>query len=233
MPLGGPVEKGSIDRRCPVRKNPASPGCPLASSPRPTRAATVLVVAGLGVAACGGLCGLFALGGFLAVGTKEERPPAAEEWEAMVRAGDLLALVGETADPAREVASRAQHFDGSVEINWTYEDGDRPLYVQGSINLEGSTGDASMVYQGARIGASIGGAGEMDFVDRSDLFRWGDASEFQLLQTPDGTPIGNQFLARKGKHVYWVIYSGVYTEEADVAADLLLPRLEAMERLRR
>lgn len=191
----------------------------------------LLLVTGLGLAACAGFCGLLGLGGFMGVAAREERPPDPEDRVAMLSAADVLALVGETADPALETATRETRWDGSVELSWSYTDHARPFFLQGSINLENDSTDATLVYQGARIGVSIGGGGDLVLDPVPGGVGWGDVAELHVLRAADGTPVGNQFVGRKGSRVYWVLWSGAWTDDPALLAEMLVPRLEAMERL--
>ena len=61
---------------------------------------------------------------------------------------------------------------------------------------------------------------EIEVVERNDLFEWGDRSRFTILKT-DGQPFGNVFITRKGKHVFYVLISGVYFDDRESISDLL------------
>jgi hypothetical protein len=67
-------------------------------------------------------------------------------------------------------------------------------------------------------------------VERNDLFKWGDASKFCLLESK-GMPVGVVFSARKETRVFLITISGVYFDDSAEIEELLGERLRALARL--
>jgi hypothetical protein len=65
-------------------------------------------------------------------------------------------------------------------------------------------------------------------VERNDLFRWGDRSRFGIVKS-DGLPRGNLFVARKDRFVFHLVVVGVYFEDSEAFADLVMPALLHIE----
>ena len=83
---------------------------------------------------------------------------------------------------------------------------------------------------GFSFGLGFSGEPGVKRVPRNDLFRWGDKSEFSLLEA-DGLSFGNLFVGRKGKRVYMITVSGVYFDESKEIREFLGEKLRALERL--
>ena len=67
-------------------------------------------------------------------------------------------------------------------------------------------------------------------MERNDLFQWGDASKFCLLEA-EGAPVGVVFSARKETRVFLITISGIYFDDSAEIEKLLGERLSALDRL--
>ncbi len=118
---------------------------------------------------------------------------------------------------------------GSRELEYEYEDpGDGGIYLLSSVTRERTTKEARETYTAMQLtmGVMLGMAGEgVTREERNDLFKWGDDSKHYLL-TADGTAVGNFFITRKGKHVYFLSLGGVAFDDPETLSELLTPRLE-------
>ena len=59
--------------------------------------------------------------------------------------------------------------------------------------------------------------------------KWGDQSECLLLYS-EGEPVGNFFIARKGKHIVTFLMTGIYFDDAESFRDLMMPVLDRIDR---
>lgn len=120
-------------------------------------------------------------------------------------------------------------FLGSKELEYEYEDpGELGIYLLSSLTMERTPKEARETFTGMHLsmGLMLGIANEgLEREERNDLFRWGDASKHYLLLS-EGTPVGNFFLARKGRHIYFLSLGGVAFEDPEALRALLEPRLE-------
>lgn len=136
-----------------------------------------------------------------------------------------------------ETITKLRYLDGSFELDYEYdvpEDPDAP-YLNCTVYREMTVQDARGSYTGLLAGSSFTvnmfAERDVEFVERNDLLSWGDTSYFSVLQC-DGQPVGNFFVARRGRLVFYLIVSGVYFDDPDNVRGLLagvLDRLETYE----
>jgi hypothetical protein len=172
--------------------------------------------------------------GYLATVTMKKLPLKAGDVAALVTAEALLEASGQDATPdATKVQQSRQNLLGSVELSYEYESDKPPLYVNTVVTISRSTLDAKNDFRaqsvGGVVGIAIAGEG-VRFEDRDDLFKWGERSKHQRLMLAN-QPIGHFFIAQKGKRIFMTMFSGVYFDDRESLEALLLPRLEAMEKL--
>jgi hypothetical protein len=194
---------------------------------------------GLGVARALGVallvCVLLGGLGYVVTVTMKKQPLRAGDTAALVTAEDLFAATGRDTkpDPAKIKQSRQNLFGSGVEVSYEYESDEPPLYVNTVITISSSAGDARRDYVaqsvGGMVGLAIAGEG-VKLEDRDDLFKWGELSKHKRLLL-NGEPVGHFFIAIKGKRVFSTIFSGVLFEDGASLRALILPRLEAMEKL--
>ncbi|MCU0752856.1 MAG: hypothetical protein MUC40_07525, partial [Akkermansiaceae bacterium] len=121
-------------------------------------------------------------------------------------------------------------FDGAVELSYEYDDPrDEAPYLNASLHYEPKLSDSAanfmVLWQGAKLGLKFSGTNS-GLEERSDLFRWGDASRMAFL-TQDGGRYGILFCARKGRRVYLLITSGAVLEDPEELDAFLRPKLES------
>ncbi|MDE0817524.1 MAG: hypothetical protein OSA92_07690 [Pirellulaceae bacterium] len=71
------------------------------------------------------------------------------------------------------------------------------------------------------------GDADVEVIERNDLFSWGDESTFAILSI-DGEPFGNMFSTRHGNLAFFIVFSGIYTDDREIAGELLLPALNQL-----
>ncbi len=196
--------------------------------------AIVMIVVGVGLAALLGLILLIVAAGVFYAYSSTTEEPTPQDREVLVTAGDLPeSLWTEAIDPVGEAVTKTRYIDKSADVEYEYEhtDPDVPLYMTCIVHDETSPADAKMLYATLRVsmlGAMrLTSGGDVQQVDRNELFRWGDHSQCGLLVS-NGFTVGNYFFACQGKKVFCLLIAGVGTEDADELRELLRPRLEQL-----
>ena len=220
--------------------HPYAPGPYVAAAPpkkKRTGLKIALAILGVSVLGCCGLGIVAALGWRVVDGTEE--PMAAHERELLLTVEDLSPYVvgGLVGGPrSMETAEKRRFPGGGTELFYEYDavDDRDGVYLSSGINFDRSVSDANMTYTGMNIGASLGlSMAEENIVERDapELLQWGDESKSTLLVS-GGVPVGNVFVARKGRRVFHLILAGVYFDDPAVFQELVLPHLDAMDRHR-
>jgi len=131
-----------------------------------------------------------------------------------------------------ETFQRNVFVDGSADIEYEFdppEDSEINLYISATASFERTTKDAQLAYQmelkGTTFGAKLGGAAA---TESQGFFTYGDESFFAFLMGKKG-PGGNLFITRTGAKVYVVIIGGVYFDNPDDWAELIMPKLHYLE----
>lgn len=156
----------------------------------------------------------------------------------LVTAADLAALMDDfTPRRDREKAKKLRYLDGSWELEYEYDDtaNDDAPYIYCVLNVEITRRDARAAYTLGKLaekGAMELSSGKTLVVEsRNDLFRWGDSSEFAMIQS-EGRPAGNMFYTIKGTKVYSLRVTGVYFDDRESIEELLGPKLKWLESYR-
>lgn len=236
----GPAGRPETCERCgyvfgPTTLRPAGrSAAPRAEAPAKRGGRSVLLILGIVLGCVLLVCaGLGTLGYFVFVHEIEE-PVTAADREIPITAEVLAPRVpGFRVDPSLGKFARARHLDGSRELTYEYESPDgaeSTLYVYYQLGVERTTKDAQDAYTGVRLGSNIGlsKGGQVQRVDRSDLWRWGDQSQCELLQR-GGKPVGNLFSARKGKRYFVLMVVGIYFNDPETIREVLDPMLKRLE----
>jgi len=211
------------------------PVLPQDSPPAPRKSRTWLFVV-LGLAGAALLGFLVVVGsGALFVLTAKEQPLSANDKAALLTIEDVALWMEDFApDKSLESFSKKKYLDGSYEIDYEFEDSsdDAAPYVMCSIAVEQKTSDALISYKAMQAGLNIGfvAKGGVKQVERNDLFKWGDASNFCLLES-EGMPVGVVFSARKETRVFLITVSGIYFDDSSDIEELLGKKLRALDRL--
>ncbi|MCU0778978.1 MAG: hypothetical protein MUF86_15115 [Akkermansiaceae bacterium] len=153
-----------------------------------------------------------------------------EQRAALHQAADLQEWYAFEVDEGCETWTGERMFDGAVELSYEYDDPrDEAPYLNASLHYEPKLSDSAanfmVLWQGAKLGLKFSGTNS-GLEERSDLFRWGDASRMAFL-TQDGGRYGILFCARKGRRVYLLITSGAVLEDPEELDAFLRPKLES------
>lgn len=122
-------------------------------------------------------------------------------------------------------------FLGSTEVSYEYDPpGDEGIFLSSSITVDRSAREARDSFTGMKLGMGLMFSAEkdVDTEERNDLLKWGDESR-ALVLTAGGQPVGNVFLARKGRRVFFLTIAGVYFDDPEAFGELIVPKLEKME----
>lgn len=162
--------------------------------------------------------------------------PVRDVDEAVVlRASDLEQWMEETAEPIDESQATISHtrdLFGVEEIAYEYSKDGSSLFVNSTVTIDPKVQDARTTFNVTKLGLGVGVAieakGGMTKEERNDLFSWGDESASYVLNM-NGSPVGNAIVARKGSRTFFVIFAGVYFDDADALEEVLEPQLTALE----
>lgn len=133
---------------------------------------------------------------------------------------------------ASESFSKETYLDGGKELNYVFEpkDSENDLkYLSNIISIEPSSKDALATFKAQWIGLGIGmtiNKGKISTPDLNHIYRFGDRSEFKLINNEEGEPVGNIFIVQKGSMVFFISIVGLYFDEAEDWADFIEPKLE-------
>lgn len=162
--------------------------------------------------------------------------PVRDDDKAVVlRASDLERWIENTGDPideAHATLSRTRDLFGVEEIQYEYSRDGSTLFVNSTVTIDPKESDARTTFNVTKLGLGFGVAIEsksgMTKEERNDLFSWGDDSASYVLEM-DGSPVGNAVVARKGARTFFVIFAGVYFDDAGDLEEVLEPHLDALE----
>lgn len=135
-------------------------------------------------------------------------------------------------DEAHATMEKSKDLFGVVAMEYEYTSDDAGLFVNTTVSLEPSVSDAQTTFSVTKLGLNVGIAIEkkdgMTKVERNDLFSYGDESANFLLEM-NGKTVGNAVVVRSGKRTFFVIFAGVYFDDADDLETVLEPHLSALE----
>ena len=194
----------------------------------------IIVAAVIAISIIGGMLLVVGLGA-LYWATSSEEPLGPNDQAAIVDIDMFLDWSGDPYAPdySGEKLIKTRFLDGSYDVDYDFnvpEDPDAP-YLNCNITIEKNKADANVSYvsmwTGALLGMHMLGDADVEVTERNDIFRWGDESTFAILSV-DGEPFGNMFSARKDTRVFFIIFSGIYTDDGEFVNDLLLPVLSEL-----
>lgn len=164
----------------------------------------------------------------------KEKPLSLAEREALVDITTVTNGMEFEPDLTKESAKRIEYFDGSHELDYEYDDPrDEAPYLTHVVSYERKASDAVATYA-TQWGAAkliLAASGEsFEIVEPANGFKWGEQSAFGIVQNED-TPVGNVFVARKGKMTIYFFLSGLYYDDADDFGELIEPFLTRAENL--
>lgn len=132
--------------------------------------------------------------------------------------------------PAFEHSSKTEML-GSLELEYEFDAGGAGgsyPYLYSTINREATVSSAVAAYGAVKAGL---GMADIEARDDSERFRYGDWSYFGTL-LHEGKERGFVFYMRDELTVYLLMVSGVDMEVEQLWQQLLLPRLEMLDRAR-
>lgn len=191
---------------------------------------TVLIVTlSVGALLCGlgSLCAGFV--GLIFVSAEDQQVDPAD-YPFLITATHLAGYLDHWAPDERQATtSLVDWFDGSVELEYEYEDDGFYLLVGASNDIR--VEDAELTYSAYLFGEEIGMASEpgMRIIPSDQLFSWGDESS-TVTYFYDAEPVGNRFIGRLGTKVYYASWAGVYFDEAWAMEELLRAAVTDFER---
>ena len=197
----------------------------------PSIARRVLLIGLLGV---GGVLALFAGGVAFFILSAEEMPVTDADRSVIVDV-QRLATAMDDFKPAAGAGNytKTRYVDGSYELDYEYEHPDdaTPLYLSCSVSVEPTGSDARAAYAVIEFGLGVElklEGGEMTQEAADHLFRWGDQSTCTILKS-EGEPVGNFLIVRTGRRVLALTITGVYFEDSERFASLVVPVLERLK----
>jgi hypothetical protein len=158
-----------------------------------------------------------------------ERPVRPEDKEVFVTFDRFAEKVsGLTKAPNSETTERTRFFDGSLEVEYEYED--KTLSISSSVNHERTTRDARQLFTMIRLAlpAATKLATDVQFVPRSDLYSGTDV--YCAAMVSSGTSAGHAFVVLDGKNVFTLVIGGAFLGDPGEFRALVQPRIDAMKR---
>ena len=177
--------------------------------------------------------------GYLFVVTGDDEPVTARDLEVLVDIDHLAEWMdnGYVPEERAETVIKTRYIDGSYDLEYTYEESDSSLYLYSSVTVEQKISDAHTSYLalwgGFRLGWAMGDDADVEFelVERNDMFEWGDQSRFGLMMA-DGSPVGNFFITRVDKNIFFFTVVGVFFDSEESFRGLVRGPLTQMESYR-
>lgn len=177
---------------------------------------------------CVCLTGLVGGGAFFALTTREV-PIGAADRQVAVQCEDFAPDLRSPPIPELGTWTKERAIDGSLELDYAYDDGELRLEYELSVDRRASdavgTYGATLAFLRVRINADEDTP--LVLTARDDLLRWGDRSSCYVL-SQGGAPRGYAFLGRQGKRTVLVIVRGPPLAEGRTLAKVLRPRLDAV-----
>jgi hypothetical protein len=173
--------------------------------------------------------------GAIFVMTSKEEPITPSERQMIVDI-DALAqcMEGFAPDPQYESITKTKYVDSSYDIEYEYsppDESDDP-FLYCCVTVERKLSDAVAAYGIAWQTCKMmtwGSDVEVEYVDHNEIFTWGDSSRFAIIEA-GGDPVGNLFVARRGKTVVEVMVIGVYFDANEHFAAFVSSKLDSISR---
>lgn len=113
-----------------------------------------------------------------------------------------------------ETFEKTGYFDSTYDLDYTFEtpdDSSQPLYLNQSLCVAASRGEAITQAAALRGGVMLGMKSEKISEKAMPNEKiYGEGSKLTVLTVDNGLPIGNLFTARQGKRFYFLVVSGIY-----------------------
>lgn len=213
---------------------PYAPG-PVPPPPPRRRSSNVFIVVGVVVGVVLLILALFCGFGAFYIYTAQEQPVTAGDRQVIVDAAALAEHMEDfTPNENFETISKLRYLDGSSELDYKYDaaSADDEPFVNCTVSVESSESDARdgyrVLWMSTDIGMRIAAESDVKIVERKDFFRWGDDSRFGSVES-NGFSVGNVFIARKGKKVFYLLFVGVQFDDPDEFSDLVMPALNRLD----
>ncbi|MFM1561563.1 MAG: hypothetical protein VCA73_08790 [Roseibacillus sp.] len=183
-----------------------------------------------------GLLGFLAIAAFIGIYFLSARDftPTTAQKACIVTADELANEFVMTVDPSAETWSAQRYLDGSMEIDYEYDDpSPSMIYINCSLSVDASVSDAKYSFggywQGMKLGTKIGGGASVDIETANHIFKWGDASRFAFLKS-GGSRYALVFVTRKGRKVFYLTIANALLEDPAEIDAFLQPFLERFDR---
>ena len=178
-----------------------------------------------------GILGIVAIGLFFEM-TATDLDVTDADRAAVLDIGELRDWIEDfTPEMTQEVWSKKRYIDGSIELDYEYDepDNENAPYLSCTVNFDRKPSEAKITYLASWNSMKIGlGLNDARVDERNDLFSFGDPSMFGLLMSGD-EPFGNALAARIGSKSVLIVFSGVYFDDSEALAELLEPTLKSLE----
>lgn len=182
----------------------------------------LLMVAGIGVAIMAGIP-------FIKNAFDFETTEA--DYDLVVDIEDLAGWMTDyEPDLSMETFSKTAFLDMILQLEYEFDDSDNDdaPYLNCMVMSAASKQEAWTQYKtmwgGVSIGLKMSGNTSVSVKERNDLFRWGDDSEFGIVMNGE-YPVGNAFITRKNKKVFFLMFTGVYFDNPESIESFLTPTL--------
>lgn len=184
----------------------------------------------------GGLVMLVVCGGLFYVGMTgiSNREPTEAERAVVLTATDFAPHYGSQPQrlAEREVWNTKRNFDGTLEIEYEYDQdlapgGDDVLAVLSSVELHPSESSAresfNMLIGAYKIGFGISG---VQAREQSGSMPGMDQTHYSLILNQNQFPVGNMVVVRAGQRVHGLVVIGVYFDDPAALGELLRPTVD-------
>jgi len=132
-----------------------------------------------------------------------------------------------------ENASIKKYWDGSYELNYTYDLRETedyiPLYYSISISKESSTKEALSSYLVTKTTALATNNAIGQEVSAIDSIALPGDQNYYAIRTIKDEPSGIFLIIRKNDRIYTLIMSGLYSSDHSLVKELILPKIENLE----
>lgn len=131
-----------------------------------------------------------------------------------------------------ETAAITKYFDGTADITYEYENTEDPkydpLYFSITVDVGLTEKDARETYTISKL--ALIEVGELvDFENEEIPVDLGHDETYYSLRSYEGELNGHLFVTRKGKNVYSMIISGLYSDDHSLLYDLIVPAISDLE----
>lgn len=129
-----------------------------------------------------------------------------------------------------EKSTITKYIDGSIELEYTYDlletDEYDPLFYSITITKEPTVKDAIETYRLTKGAVNLVSNSFNQGTIKVDTLELPGDENYYAIRTYDGEQNGVLFTIRKGRFIYDLITSGIYTDDHSLIIDLIIPEIE-------